>query len=321
MEQPPAPDSTQTNTSLIQPVFDYSLWSTLLIWWVPPFLLAGLVSFPCDMLSSLSDYGGNAAKISTHLLQTISVLSNLVIIGAMIQFSLALAWSGGNLLFRLGLYWAVIAGWALCWIGGCYSCPSVIDYFDLMPEFFAGPNPAGLLNVETRKLRQALAMLPMILCGVQLPFWGLRVFAGWRLMRQTGTAPTQQREPMALRDMFVGITYIAVMLGGLRFLEPGDGLALVGYLVLSAASLVVVSITVVPTAYVFLRPFPFWLSWMFALTLTLTFAGGFVLMMVEGDSVFILRFAVVPIVLYFLGLAAGLSLLRWHGWRLSVRGD
>jgi hypothetical protein len=30
---------------------------------------------------------------------------------------------------------------------------------------------------------------------------------------------------------------------------------------------------------------------------------------------------VLPILLHFLGLAAGLSLLRLHGWRLAVRGE
>jgi hypothetical protein len=301
------------------PEEDHSLWRPLLIWCGLPLIVAALVNVP-NRIASVTD---------PHILlfQAVDFLSGMFIAATAIVFSLSLAWSPGHLFAGLAIYWVAVVACLLSWTVGSLSSPPYVHLTRSLPT---GLMSRGMLSDVLVDARQTLGLLPIVLFAVQLPFWTMRIAAGWKLTRQPRRlssqvdAPRPKRESLSISDFLVGITYVAVMLGCLRLLSfrQGDGLAVVGFLVFSAGAAIALFVTALPVAWLFLRPFNLWQSWAVTIWLAtlLTILFTWQASAVTSGKELVWSVAL-PVVLHILGLAAGLSLLRLHGWRLAVRGE
>ena len=182
------------NPSFPSPPPDASLTIDKLLPWLPLLLLAAMgmaahfAVLPLMEVFGSNDWGALWVYASAGVM--------LAQAGAISAFQV---WTRGRFWVRLTLHWAVGAmGVAALSLGAIISG-------DFEPELIC-----------------FLFSLPALALAVQLPLWITRVYLGWHFLA-AATAPVSsahysasEREPLSIRDFFIGTLLVAVSLGFLR---------------------------------------------------------------------------------------------------------
>ena len=184
----------------------------------------------------------------------------------------------------------------------------------------------------------AVALLPALSLGLQLPLWPLRVYGGWRVERitesPTASATEKGREPLAIRDLLLGTFVAALGLGGIRAAMAGllsvrspvvseewIAVSLIGLLMLMLVAL----LGYMPALFLLLRTkstrraIALWYSYNGLLWLAF-----FMIQSLSGPSDLAVEMLLSTLMFFgAFATALGLPLLlaRRDGWRLCLAGD
>lgn len=251
--------------------------------------------------------------------------------------TICLTLSSGGLWRRLAIYWLIALGGLACFFAG-------IPLFVLGSVAFAWLkgdaetlDPSGIdSEAFWRDSWQFLAyssQMPMILLGVQLPFWCLRFLGGYRLNYDGPLAETNapEHEPLSIMDLMLATAIVAITLGllqmGDRAIAVAEGEASNAFLFLVlivAAIFFGISLVVaVPLALLFLSRVSLAVVWGVALVAAgLGAVGVFGLMEAIGfTGNRTEQLGINCLVAYgaSVGYALGLTALRRAGWRIAFR--
>lgn len=323
----------------------------LIVWLGPAFALTNLSVIPLFMVivdlvfSGLFGNPRSAAKAWLPVFIGVELILLACIPAQALLLALCLAWTSGSWWRRTAEYWlavlaaigTVLAGIPLFWL-----LALIYDWAtgDLAAGFRAGGPlnwnvDSGSFWEQVWGITATICALPMILLGIQAPFWMIRLFAGWRLESTVvGSEQSPRQSPAAeslsIKDLMLTTAIVAASLALLQFAdrvitrETDETLALLFATLIIAAVCVVVSLlTAVPLVLLFFSRYSVQLCW----GATLFATGACVV------AVFAISQAVSPTTNpldqfgttcalaygYTCGSALGLTLLRCSGWRLRGR--
>jgi hypothetical protein len=148
-------------------------------------------------------------------------------------------WPAGWL-YRMGTFWAaamvLFAGWGAGYLA--------YYWMRTLP-----------LRME-REIYVALMSLPLLALVVQAPLWGLKLFAGWSLVRPTETGNKTPERPLSISDYLAGMAVIAASLAIARLAPHNTGQEFwAGWSVVSA-SVFTLSLASIPPAILFVLRWP-----------------------------------------------------------------
>jgi hypothetical protein len=171
--------------------------------------------------------------------------------------------------------------------------------------------------------------LPLLLMGFQIPFLLMRIFFHWRLVRaeQHSEEKITADEQLSIRDLLLGTALVAVSLAAAQFEgrraaaegRQAQNSYLFGILIGVAASTAVTTATILPLTAVFLRRFNLPTAWLYGGLIASAVVALYAIPTIAlNPNLDWLGFLIVvaAILLYYVGVATGLSLLRVYGWRL-----
>jgi hypothetical protein len=152
-----------------------------------------------------------------------------------------LVWSDAPFSRRLLWHWIV---------AGCLCCIWLIGLALAAP-------PHSFLEIG---FTVALTV-PLVSLGAQLPFWIVRIFFGWRLVRITAppAAAPFAEQPLSIRDLLLATLIVGVSFAVAR-LSPAaqqEEEFRVAWGVFMAAAATICTIAILPAAAMLLRPRPF----------------------------------------------------------------
>jgi hypothetical protein len=326
-----------------------SPWPPLLRYLGPLFALANLSLIPLiwTMISivftrmwSATPPGGVAAPTPAQVwLPYLTALWTMAIALVPAQAMLAtlcLTWTKGSFGRRLLIHWLIVLAGVGCFMAGVPMYWFCSNFLALMEgTYVRSPTESPAFPLNWDELQTLLAYpgtLPMILLGVQAPFWAMRVARGYRL-EQLGTVAEEgpkaalPPEALSIKDIMLATALIAISLALLQFSDRAFAASgstaqrhLFTTLIVAAVSVLVSSLAGVPMALLFLRRLSLVAAW----GVSLAFAGlGSLLVYGVVDF-----FAPSPnpwqqfgsmCLLVYVGVityAVGLTLLRRSGWRL-----
>jgi hypothetical protein len=172
--------------------------------------------------------------------------------------------------------------------------------------------------------------LPLLLMGFQFPFLLMRILYRWRLVRhEEGSGePRAADEALSIRDLLIGTALVAVSLAAAQYegrILEADGRQsaqsyLFGILIAVAVSTAVTTATILPLTAVFLRKYDLLTAWahgglIAAIVITLYVIPTILLWSTSSWTGLLI--VVATILIYYTGVACGLTLLRVYGWRLA----
>lgn len=306
-----------------------------LLLWMGPWLAMGNVCLvPCfaTVLSvsfSRAFYKGPTPPpipVWLPLLQWLSFILTLLIPVQVFFVTLCFTWSPGSYWRRFVQHWSTVLAGVLLLLAGVVLVAA--------PELFKQVGDLKALQREITNLAAVFASLPILLLGVQTPFWLARYFFGCRLERaHAANQPeaTMLNDSLTLRDLFVATALIGLSLGLLQFsdgvnAEAGNTKQAFLFMMLLAAAICGgISLVVgLPLAILFLALSDLRLAW----GMTLAAAGSF------GVGFFcVSHFYFTPtpkpaetlasccLLIYVVssGIGLGLTLLRHSGWQMVTR--
>ena len=332
-------------------VRNHSPFGTLLVWLGPLCAIINLSVIPLFLLiidlvfSGLFGRRPSPAKELLPLFIGVKLILVACIPAQALLLTLCLTWSTGSWWRRTTEYWlailfatgTVLAGIPLHWL-----LTLVYDWAtgDLEAGFRAG----GPLNCnvdsesfwdQVRGITGAVCGLPMILLGVQTPFWMIRLFVGWRLARQaTDLDESPPREPSAeslsIQDLMLTTAIVAASLALLQFADrvitrdSNETLAfLFAILMITGICLIVSLLTAVPLVVLFFSHSSLQFCWGATLLATGACAVAFfaIAQAVSPTTNPLDQLGITCALAYgyACGSAVGLTLLRRFGWRLRGR--
>jgi hypothetical protein len=255
--------------------------------------------------------------------ESILVLNGILFTAQAGVVTLWLVWGPQSFGWRLLIHWIIVLGFSLATlVGFAVALPGTITVIELL-----------------QKYGRAVALLPALSLGLQLPLWPLRVYGGWRVERITESPPTSApekgREPLAIRDLLLGTFVAALGLGGIRTAMAGIlsvrspvvgseewiAVSLIGLLMLMLVAL----LGYLPALFLLLRTkstrraIALWYSYNGLLWLAL-----FLIQSLSGPSDMAVEMLFSTLMFFgAFATALGLPLLlaRRDGWRLCLAGD
>jgi hypothetical protein len=317
-----------------QQLRESSPWWPLLIWLGVPATLLNL-SIACWQVWHLhlvinSTFGGGATSFWTDAVQYGGILAMLLLLVQLALASLLFVAGPGKFWTRLAVYSAVIS-----WIAGCIFASAVLSIWFM--HWLERVNSQSWImhdaysNLTAYDAVRAASSLPMLLLGMQLPLWFVRILAGWRLTQSATTLSEDDdvtSNSLSIRDLLVATAVVATSLSLLQFAERLDMkqtdesiyhiVVLCGSAVCGTAML----LGGIPLAALFLRRIQLRIAW--AVTLIAALSCALILALIlraagaTGDVVSLL-IACAGLFPLFASYALGLSLLRGYGWRLERR--
>lgn len=159
------------------------------------------VQFPFEMRIAVA--GGAAFNLFTMPLISAgdrgdTLLVFPIVLGPLIsQFALLtlwLVWSEGPFVKRLAIHWMCVIA---LWIGWALGALTIKE-----PE---------ILEI----LQVTACSLPLIMLAIQLPFWPLRIYFGWRIEHK-GFSDFIPLTKLSIRDMVMGTIVTSLSLAALR---------------------------------------------------------------------------------------------------------
>jgi hypothetical protein len=327
-----------------------SPWRPLLVWLGPIFVLTNLSIIPLVVMivgiamSGMFAKGNEPPDPRKAWLPLLEVLwqTGLVLVPVQaVLATLCLTWGPGPFWRRLLSHWLVVVMAIVCVVSGIpvlwpWSIGSALASGREWNAYLSVNDPWGLNNEHFwRDLQQSLAipcMLPMLLLGLQTPFWALRLFAGCRLEKRPHDSADNlsSADALSIKDLLLATAIIAASLALLQFSDrvfAGEGNAAQAFLfntLIGAAVCIAFSLlTAVPlTLLIFSR-----LSLPFIWGLALALAGAC------SVAIFAVLYNMSPMpspaqqfgqmcltaYVYVIGYAGGLTVLRRSGWRLAGR--
>jgi hypothetical protein len=228
------------------------------------------------------------------------------------QGNLLAAWlvlSSKSFARRLTLHWGIAAGLYSVWRAGAN---------------LASFKPLDFLQFEDVRLT-VLLLVPLISLAAQFPFWIVRCFFGWRLVR-TGDAVEFADAPLRIRDLMLATILVALTLALVRIAPPSYEDEFWGAMaVWSTVTMVISTIAMLPAAAVLMRV----TSFNYGLAVAGTYAGSFVALiwlvvgisrwqgLNSGPPYFVVIGASCLILSFAATVTLAANVARSHGYRLA----
>jgi hypothetical protein len=156
--------------------------------------------------------------------------------------SFGLVFGPGRWSYRVVLFWLVAILLAAIWATGY-----VISEWSTMGRFY----PRLALDIY-----RVLFSLPLLAILIQVPLWGLKLFAGWSLVRPAETGPHHSERPLSISDYLLGMAMVAASLALIRLAPHANQHEFwVGWSI-AAASVAFLSLIGIPPAMLFVFRWP-----------------------------------------------------------------
>ncbi len=229
------------------------------------------------------------------------------------MLSIGVVFAPAGWLYRVGIYWAaamiLFAAWGAGYVA--YLWMSTVPF-----------------RME-REIRIAIMSLPLLALVVQSPLWGLKLFAGWSLVRPTETGTNTSERPLSISDYLLGMAVIAASLAIARLAPHRSAEEFwTGWSIVSA-SVITVSLLSIPPAMLFVLRWPGGLRGVPAMMVYTTAAAILALALfwaieasirvrLGGPSAWELFGYFLVLESFAVGMTTALLALRWLGFRLLL---
>jgi hypothetical protein len=192
-------------------------------------LAANFAILPLTHIFSQRDWGAVWVYISAGL-----------IVAQAGALSIGVVFAPASWLYRMSAFWAAAVVLFAAWGAGC-----VAHEWMRQTQFRMD-----------REIYVAVSSMPLLALTIQAPLWGLKLFAGWSLVRPTETANKAPERPLSISDYLVGMAVIAASLAIAR-LAPHNSTQefWIGWSIVSA-SVATVSLIGIPPAMLFVFRWP-----------------------------------------------------------------
>jgi hypothetical protein len=156
--------------------------------------------------------------------------------------SFGLVFGRGHWNYRMGLFWLVAILLVAIWATGY-----VISEWSTMGQF----HPRMVQDIY-----RVMFSLPLLAIVIQLPLWGLKLFAGWSLVRPAETGPHHSERPLSISDYLLGMAVVAASLALTRLAPHSNPQEFWAGWSVAAASVAFLSLIGIPPAMLFVFRWP-----------------------------------------------------------------